>query len=306
MPPSPPPPVSEITVEVLPAAAFAVARGFRVGEPIGTCDEVTPGDVFQLDPEATPQRLALPVEARGAAAPVAVARHRLMSGRGDLVGVVVLARGKDRLILPQTPLLACEGYTLIDSTADPGPLRGLGPVIAALAHGTGIILADGSTARIETLRPGVRVLTRDHGAQPLRWLGRSTLTGTGHSAPVVFRAGTMGNPEDLIVAPTHRMFVFPHAGEDSFAGLTGHRRGVLVEARHLIDHRMIVPLPDTTIDLYALVFDAHEIIYAGGIPCESHLVTEATLRQMPEAMSEELRARFPELRHRPHYALDGG
>lgn len=295
----------DVLVEVFAAADFRVCMGIRLGDALGGVDDVTEGDVYTLRDHARAQRLLLPVDGRPNASDPAhpIARHTLMSSRGDMVSIVVLQRRGERLILPQSPLLARQTYTLIASSAQTGPLQGLGPVLAAFSGGTSIIMGDGSTRRIETLAPGDRVLTRDHGPQLLRWIGQSTMAGGGPLAPVVFRAGSMGNPEDLIVAPTQRMFVFPRSTDPDWAGLTGERQGILVEARHLVDRQTIQQLSEGIYDLYALVFDQHEIIYAEGIPCESHLVTEATLRQMPEPMARELRDRFPGLRHRPHYAL---
>lgn len=296
----------DVMVEVFAAADFPVRTGIREGDPLGSPDEVAEGDIFALRANACAQRIRVPVdgEPNAVAAARPIARHTLMSSRAEMVSIVVLQRGAERLILPQSPLLARERYTLIASCGETGPLQGLGPVLAAFSGGTSITLADGRARRIEALAPGDVVLTRDHGGQPLRWIGQSSMAGGGPLAPVVFRAGSLGNPEDLIVAPTQRMFVFPHGGdENNWAGLTGQRQGVLVEARHLVDQRTIQQLSEGIYDLYALVFDRHEIVYAEGIPCESHLVTEATLRQMPEPMARELRDRFPALRHRPHYAL---
>lgn len=295
----------DITVEVFAAIDMVVCRGIRLQEPLGTVDSVTEGDVFQLRREARPQRIALPVDGRSNGCPSAlpVARHRLMSMRGEMISIVVLLREGELLIVPQSPLLASEMYTLIDSTEEAGPLEGLGPVVAAFSAGTSIFLGDGRSCAIERLKPGDMVLTRDNGGQPLRWIGRSSMAAGGPLSPIVFRAGSMGNLDDLIVAPTHRMFIFPHSTDDRWSGLIGTRHGVLVEARHLVDNATICPLPEGIVDLYALVFDRHEVIYAEGVPCESHLVTEATLRQMPATMAAELRERFPRLQHRPHFAL---
>ncbi|MFB2531159.1 Hint domain-containing protein [Paracoccus sp. p4-l81] len=299
---------SDIQVEVFAASDFSVIRGICTGDSLGLADQVNPGDVYALTPGAQAQRILIPVDGQANAVPAAnpVARHHLMSSRGESVMVVVLHRNDGLLILPQSPLLIGEDYTLIEATPYSGPLEGLGSVIAAFSAGTAIILADGSSRPIERLQPGDLVLTRDHGGQPLRWIGQSSLAGGGPLAPIVFRAGCLGNLDDLIVAPTQRMFVFPHEEGAAWAGLTGARHGVLIEARHLVDSQTICPLPEGIVDLFALVFDQHEVIYAEGIPCESHLVTEATLRQIPEPMARELRDRFPAMRHRPHYAVDAG
>ena len=53
---------------------------------------------------------------------------------------------------------------------------------ASFTRGTAITLHDGRQADIETLEIGTRVLTRDAGPQPVRWIGRSTLRATGAHA----------------------------------------------------------------------------------------------------------------------------
>ena len=54
------------------------------------------------------------------------------------------------------------------------------------------------------------------------------------------------------------------------------------------------------------MFDRHEIIYAEGIAAESLMVTEATVACLPEELAEPLLARFPGLRHDPHFGTEAG
>ncbi|MCU0856242.1 MAG: choice-of-anchor L domain-containing protein, partial [Rhodobacteraceae bacterium] len=61
--------------------------------------------------------------------------------------------------------------------------------------------------RIEDLRIGDLVLTRDDGPRPIRWIGRRQVAATGRFAPVRIAAGVMGATEDVLVSPLHRVLV---------------------------------------------------------------------------------------------------
>ena len=66
------------------------------------------------------------------------------------------------------------------------PVGELGP--PCFTPGT-VIETETGPRLIETLAPGDRVLTRDRGMQPVLWIGRRTMPGTGAFAPVRFAAG---------------------------------------------------------------------------------------------------------------------
>ena len=60
---------------------------------------------------------------------------------------------------------------------------------------------------VEMLRSGDMVRTRDHGAQPLRWLGPSTRRAAGADAPVRLAPGALGPHDALEVSPNHRVMI---------------------------------------------------------------------------------------------------
>jgi len=164
-----------------------------------------------------------------------------------------------------------------------------------------ITLATGAQRAIEDLRPGDRVLTRDHGGQPLRWVGKATLKAVGPFAPVVIAKGTLGNAGDLIVSQHHRMFLYQR---ERVAGLPTSE--ILVQARHLVDGENIFIREGGFADYFSLVFDRHEIIYAEGVPAESLMVNETTVNRLPPEFSEEVRARFPGLSQNQHFGTEAG
>ena len=164
-----------------------------------------------------------------------------------------------------------------------------------------IALADGRQVAIEALRPGDRVLTRDHGGQPLRWIGSATLRAVGAFAPVVITAGTLGNAGDLIVGQHHRMFLY----QRERARLAGTAE-LLVQAKHLVDGERVFLREGGFVDYFSLVFDRHEIVYAEGIPAESLMVNDATLTHLPDELAEEVKARFPGLSQHQHFGTEAG
>ena len=164
-----------------------------------------------------------------------------------------------------------------------------------------MIACEEGETRVEDLRPGDRILTRDHGAQPLRFIGRATLRATGVFAPVVIPQGVLGNSGALIVSQQHRMFLYQRR---RLPGLPTAE--LLVQARHLVDHETVFIREGGFVDWFSLVFDRHEIIYAEGIPAESLMVNDATVNRLPPEIATEVRRRFPGLAQVQHFGTEAG
>ncbi|SLN28687.1 hypothetical protein PSA7680_01308 [Pseudoruegeria aquimaris] len=139
---------------------------------------------------------------------------------------------------------------------------------------------------VERLRPGDRVMTRDHGPQPVRWVGISRRVARGKDAPVVFEAGALGSHERLAVSPNHRMLVV-----SSDAQLLFGEREVLVKAKHLVNGSSIhIAESDAQITYVHLLFDRHEIVWANGAQSESYHPGRETMDGFdPETRAEILR-----------------
>ncbi|EEW26494.1 Hint domain-containing protein [Rhodobacter ferrooxidans] len=290
-----------------------VTSGVNLDDGLGVPDQVCPGDTYELAEGAQPLRLMV---ARSAGAqtvapgseigaqgdPVQlVARYTLMGEDGNAVELMLLRLPGGLYALPLSPMGAGIGYALVkvdDSPAE-APLADL--LCLAFVRGTRITLAGGAQVAIEALQPGDRVLTRDHGGQPLRWLGRATLRGVGAFAPVVIGKGVLGNEGDLIVSQHHRMFLYQR---DRSPGLPTAE--LLVQARHLVNGETIYIRDGGFVDYFSLVFDRHEIIYAEGIPAESLMVNEATLARLPAELAAEVQARFPGLAQPQHFGTEAG
>ena len=145
------------------------------------------------------------------------------------------------------------------------------------------------------------MLTRDHGGQPIRWVGSTTLRAVGAFAPVVIAAGTLGNSGDLIVSQHHRMFLYQRERKPGLA-----TSELLVQAKHLVDNKNIFIREGGFVDFFSLVFDRHEIIYAEGVPAESLMVNDATVNRLPSELSEDVKARFPGLSQNQHFGTEAG
>jgi len=116
----------------------------------------------------------------------------------------------------------------------------------------------------ETIRPGDLVLTRDHGFQLVRWVGKKTVAADAEHAPVRFDSGAIGNELPLLVSPNHRMLITGWSaqlccGEDE----------LLVAAKHLVNESTIRFEMQPNVDYLHLLFDRHEILCSQGVWSES-------------------------------------
>ncbi len=316
-----------VAVRVFAAADLRVDSGANAGDALPLPADSIDGDYYRLADAARAGSLTLalaPDNSATAAAPDAPAGHvargsetgtagapvwlrgriSLMAPDGDMVELLVLESpgpegGMARLALPLSPLAGQRIYTQIGADACPGPIRLTDMVAGAFATGTHIAMADGSQMPVEALAPGMAVITRDHGAQPLRWVGSVRLRAQGAFAPVAVMPGVMGNPRALVVSPHHRLFLYRRDAR-ALAGAAE----LLVQARHLADGQTILRREGGFVTYHSLVFDRHEVIYAEGVPCESLLVCPATLTRLPEDLAEPLRAQFPGLDQARHTGLD--
>ncbi len=184
-----------------------------------------------------------------------------------------------------------QAGTLVSTTfvTTQGPLNvpdELGP--PCFTPGTMIATPDGERA-VEDLKAGDLVITADHGAQPLIWIGRTTVEAQGKMAPVRFERGLFGLTQPLLVSPQHRMLI-----DDWRASyLYGHAE-VLIAAHCLVNGETVTRVEGGTIDYIHLLFAQHEIVFANGAKSESYYPGHAVSR--PErATQAEILALFPEL-----------
>ncbi len=300
---------------LLRADAIFVSDGANMGDSLNGPDDVVLGDAYALEPQTSPLRLVLCApdgvsqrvgDGSEVGAPGAVvkleATYTLMSDDGDRVELLVLLiEGAERLVLPLSPLAPKTTYTLIQIEKAKKNRQLADLICLSFGRSTMITLADGQQRAIETLRPGERILTRDHGGQPLRWVGQARIKATAAFAPVVIVAGALGNSGDLVVGQHHRIFLYQR---QKIAGLGTSE--LLVQAKHFVDGNRAFLRETGYTDYYSLIFDRHEIIYAEGVPVESLMVSDATVQRLPLEIAESLRTQFPHLTHAPHFGTEAG
>lgn len=301
------------SAQVFPAADLVVVSGVNRGDTLASPEELCEGDVYRLHPEAAAVRMAIRRDGdrtavdegssagQPGAAVTVVARLRLIDDAGEVVDLLLLAAGGESLVLPLSPLSPGDHYTLVAVEPPPSEVALADLLCVSFVKGTRITMSDGRQQPIEALAPGDLVLTRDHGRQPLRWVGRVTLRATGAFAPVVIGRGVIGNAEELAVSQHHRLFLYQRQRQP---GLPTSE--LLVQARHLVDGRRVTLREGGYVDYFSLVFDRHEIVYAEGIPVESLMISEATVNRLPAELSAEVRARFPGLSQAQHFGTEAG
>ncbi|MFB2532336.1 Hint domain-containing protein [Paracoccus sp. p3-h83] len=168
------------------------------------------------------------------------------------------------------------------------------------ARGT-MILTDRGPVAIEDLVEGDMVMTRDNGAQPIRWIGTSSinLTRRPHLAPIRIRAGALGAGQptaDLLVSPQHRILVQSAIAQRLFGAPE-----VLVAAKQLLQVDGIDIATDLAeVDYFHMLFDAHEVVTSNGAASESLFTGPEALKAVGAAARAEILAIFPELARRDY------
>ncbi len=118
--------------------------------------------------------------------------------------------------------------------------------------------------------------TADHGAQPLRWIGRrlvgkAAMTADPRLAPFRIRAGCFGPgrpAQDLWLSRQHRVLLGPEIAGGAEA---------LAPVHALLDARFIARCaPPFGVEYVHLLFDRHEVLFANGLAVESLLLTGQT------------------------------
>jgi hypothetical protein len=298
--------------ELFPACDLRVTWGTYQDEVLGDPTLCLLGDIYTLMRTDRMQSVVLtlgdvmhvratvqdnPLAAGAIAEPCA--RLNLMAADGDRIEVLVLRINGQFFALPLSPLRPGTGYGLIAlDLDDPGPAL-VQMVQGCFGAGVRITLANGALVPVEDLEPGQMILTRDHGAQPLRWVGKTTLRASGQFAPVVIGPGILGNLRELVLSPYHRIFLYQRNDK-----AVGGRAEILVQARRLVDGRSIQQREGGFATYHSLAFDDHQIVYAEGVPVESLLVSRATIARLPEGLARDLKERFPNLDQHAHFAQD--
>lgn len=162
-----------------------------------------------------------------------------------------------------------------------------------------MITTDRGDVVVEDLRAGDLLLTRDHGLQPIRWIGSRKL-GLGdliaqpHLQPVKIGLGALGCGlplRDTLVSPQHRMLI-----EGALPEMLFGEAEVLVAATHLTVLPGVVQILSSDVRYIHLLLEHHEIICANGAWTESFQPAKRMLDAMEDGLRAEITELFPELR----------
>ena len=179
-------------------------------------------------------------------------------------------------------------YTIDNGTdTDVGFVNATG--VPCFVAGTLIATPDGE-CRAELLQPGDLVLTKDDGAQPLRWIGTRSVAADGDFAPIHIRANTFGEHRDLLVSPLHRILI-----RDNLAELLFGEAEVLIAARDLVNDRSVLRREGGEVTYVHLMFDRHQVVFSEGLETESFLPGPQTTKSFEAEIVEEICAIFPEM-----------
>ncbi len=190
-----------------------------------------------------------------------------------------------------------ESGTILWADGSTTSFQNIEKIIPCFTPGTLIETRRGPVA-VEDLAPGDRVLTRDNGYQPIRWIGQRTLGPADlvlrpQLQPVRIARGALSanEPEaDLIVSPQHRMLLSGSRAELFFG-----EPEVLAAALHMVGRPGITRLTCARVTYLHLLFDSHEIIRANGAWTESYQPGKATLGALSDPQRKEILDIFPEL-----------
>jgi hypothetical protein len=146
-------------------------------------------------------------------------------------------------------------------------------------HSTGRCFAAGAVMQtdkgqkqVQDIRPGDRVLTRDHGFCAVTHVGHRHISADEQIAqpdfsPVLIAEGALGPSlpdRPMQVSPDHGFLV-----EGPRTKLLFGEREVLVPAAHLLGYPGITRAPLASVDYYYVMCAAHEVIWTDGVWTES-------------------------------------
>jgi hypothetical protein len=290
------------SIPVFSAEDFLVVDGANIDETLSFAAEALLEDVYELGVKAKRMRLSLHARTDGSyvighdtqvgepsARVVVDSCMTVMTTDGSTLELLLLVEldPEDLVanvhVLPLATLVPAAHYCLVGIERENAARKLAQVACVSFSRGTNITMNSGAQRPIEELQIGDKVLTRDDGGQEIRWVGQHTVRAVGDFAPIVIKAGTLNNTNDLILSPDHRLFIYQRRD-----ALGAGRSEVLVKARHLVNGDTVIQQDVGFIDYFQLLFDQHEIIYAEGIAAETLLVDTRTRPALKDSVSAEV------------------
>jgi Hint domain len=174
------------------------------------------------------------------------------------------------------------------------------PPLPLCLSGDARVKVECGTCAARDICAGSRVMTQDHGAQAVLWVGKRIIDFAREPAmedhrPIIFETGSVDgiNPTAPIrLSPQHRVLIRGWRAELYFA-----ERSILVPARALVNNTTIrVDTESPTVEYVHLLFRKHEVIWADDLPVESLFLGEIAMGVAGAALEREIFDIFPELK----------
>lgn len=156
---------------------------------------------------------------------------------------------------------------------------------------------------VQELEVGNLVKTRDHGLQPIRWIGRRYIDGlhraaNAHLRPILIKKDALGvgiPSADLRVSPQHRILLNGWKLELLFG-----EANAFVAAKHLVDDGLIqTDYTCASVEYFHIMFDQHEVVFSNNLETESLFVGQQANTSFQQDALTELYSLFPTLRMWP-------
>lgn len=219
-------------------------------------------------------------------------RFGMATAQNLKAGGLVSAWQRAGVLLPVRPALAA---VRVEPAANVKP-RALGALPAFTP--ASLIATDQGEVAVEALQPGDRVLTRDHGYQPVLWAGGCTLAAAEIGvrpalAPLRIAAGALGPglPErDMIVSPRQQLLFCGTQAELLFG-----EHEVLIAAHHLEGRAGIARMPTGAVRYLDLLLGRAEILRCDGVWSASCQPGIATLAAMDAKTRREILVQCPDV-----------
>lgn len=169
--------------------------------------------------------------------------------------------------------------------------------IVCFTAGSVITTPDGPR-KVEALRSGDKVFTRDNGPQEICWVGHRSLGASDLKSgpalrPIQTRAGTSGPdlPEtDMLVSPNHRVLITSARSQYFFA-----EHEVLVAAKYLADCPGVTRRALPNVTYVHFMCQHHEIVRSDGAWTESFRPGDTAVSALQNEQRDELLRIFPTL-----------
>lgn len=166
-----------------------------------------------------------------------------------------------------------------------------------------LIMTPTGLTPIADLKAGDMVMTRDHGAQPIRWIGETKVTrkelfAQPNLQPYRIKAGCFGPGmpfKDLTLSPQHRVLTGGKLVKKMFGDAE-----MLIAVKHLERVKKVQkPAIKRGLTYRHILFDRHEVIFANGLPSESLLIGQVARNRLPKALLDEIETLMPQIAKSP-------